>query len=467
MKNLTIYKRLSFLVVTLLVFMASCEKRELWLDPVEADTVVSLRSGFEAAQAAFINGPDQPEYTFRQSLKRTAHWDRVYQSESGHYFVPLTLSLEPGSEGLFDGESLIYPYKTVLMIEPDKDAGRYTMLTFIGEGARASEYSGILLFEDYFLGNARYTRYREGTVVRLRDQVEAGSLQMYQASGNGCGWVEVGTVCVKDFNGGNQPDKCYSHNEYRCEDFIPIDFEDAYDGGGGDENGGGNGGGGNGGGGDGGIDTSALTPEQKALIEDAVNEINQKCGFRAVYNKVMNEGNVKIVLGSNVNMAVYRANTQQIIYDSNAVLDVIMDRGELLIHELFHAYQHQFVYGTIMTSLEAGSHINIEFEQIVFHDIVRSMHNGAAEVGDMFKEDTKVGYSDAVDQYKAWIATLTNNGTVYPVISSIPTFNADYTMHINKFKIYGHSNYTGTDVIPGMLPDALKQLFNANLDCDN
>lgn len=466
MKILAIYKRLSFLIMALLVFMVSCEKRELWLGLAEADTVVSLRSGFEAAQAAFINGPDQPEYTFRQSLKRTAHWERVYQSESGHYFVPLTLSLEPGSEGLFDGESLIYPYKTVLMIEPDKDAGRYTMLTFIGEGARASEYSGILLFEDYFLGNARYTRYREGTVVRLRDQVEAGSLQMYQASGNGCGWVEVGTVCVKDFNGGNQPDICNSHYEYRCEDFVPIDFEDAYDGGGGDENGGGNGGGGNGGGGDGGIDTSALTPEQKNYLKEAIDSLKLRCGFEALYNILKNQAQVKIVTSSDAASGKYNPSSKEIKYNEN-IPDVLMNRFDILAHELFHAFQHQLVYGSIMTDLGVSNHINIEFEQIVFHDIVIRMHDGPDNVGDLFKENTIAGFDSARNNYRDWIDILTNNGTVYPVISSIPTFNADYTIHINKFKIYGHYKYTGTDVIPGMMPDALKQLFNANLDCDN
>lgn len=115
----------------------------------------------------------------------------------------------------------------------------------------------------------------------------------------------------------------------------------------------------------------------------------------------------------------------------------------------------------------APNHINIEFEQIVFNDIVSRMDDGASFVGNMFKQNAIPGFLDAQIEYKNWINSLTNNGTVYPVLGSISTFNADYLTYINNFKVYGEPKYTTTNVVPGMLPNALKELFNANLDCDN
>ena len=133
---------------------------------------------------------------------------------------------------------------------------------------------------------------------------------------------------------------------------------------------------------------------------------------------------------------------------------------------MFHVYQHQLIYGATMEGL-SPNHINIEFEQIVFQDIVKRISNGPSEVGDMFKQTTIAGFTDAKDQYKLWIDTLTSNGAAYPDLNSISGFDAAYMAHLNVHKIYGHSSYISSNVIQNMLPSALKQLFNNNLDCNN
>lgn len=137
--------RFCFAICVLLCVTWGCEKRELWLDVVDEPTLTSLRATFEEDQALFRAQTDPPEYTFRQGLDRTIHWDRAYQSDEGYYFVPLTLSLKQESNERFQNGQQVYPYKTVLMIDPAKNDSRYTMLTFVGEGSVAAEFTGMML----------------------------------------------------------------------------------------------------------------------------------------------------------------------------------------------------------------------------------------------------------------------------------------------------------------------------------
>lgn len=164
-------------------------------------------------------------------------------------------------------------------------------------------------------------------------------------------------------------------------------------------------------------------------------------------------------------LAMYTPAIKEILYSEN-IPDILLNRADILVHELFHAYQHQMVYGTVMTGL-GSNHINIEFEQIVFQDIVRSMSNGAFEIGDMFNQEDKPGFTDAQNAYRAWIHQLTSEATAYPDLNSIPGFDAAYMTHLNSFKTYGHITYTSTNIVPGLLPNALKQLYNNSFNCNN
>jgi len=72
---------LHFGAFILLILSLSCEKREIWLETTEEAIISALKSNFEAKRIAFENTPDQPDYNFRQELRRTIHWDRSHQSE--------------------------------------------------------------------------------------------------------------------------------------------------------------------------------------------------------------------------------------------------------------------------------------------------------------------------------------------------------------------------------------------------
>lgn len=188
---------------------------------------------------------------------------------------------------------------------------------------------------------------------------------------------------------------------------------------------------------------------------------------------MMNNGDVTIRLGS-ASIAVYQAGSKEIVYNEN-LPGILLHRSDVLAHELFHAYQHQMVYDAAFLNygltydangnkVYHPGYINVEFEQIVFQDIVKRISDGPSGVGDMF---TEPGYVTAQNQYKLWIDTLTSHGTAYPDLNSITGFDAAYMTHLNNFKIYGHTGYTGSAIIPGLLPDALKQLYNNSLNCND
>lgn len=274
------------------------------------------------------------------------------------------------------------------------------------------------------------------------------------SSGINYDWVYYYTVCT----GVGDDETCTDHYQYICEGDPPpideevIDFIDPGDGGGG------------GGSSSDGIKTTTLTPDQKAQLQEAIDKMDNKCGFKAIYNKIMTEGNVEIRLGAE-NVAAYQPNSKEILYNEDYPQYVLINDGTLA-HELFHAYQHQIVYGTQFTNL-SSNHINIEFEQIVFQDIVRRISDGPFEIGSLFTETHESGFADAHRDYRDWIDQLTSDGASYPDLNSISGFDNVYSSHLAQFKIFGHPGYTSADIIPGFLPSALKQLYNGMLNCSN
>ena len=145
-----------------------------------------------------------------------------------------------------------------------------------------------------------------------------------------------------------------------------------------------------------------------------------------------------------------------------------MGYPELLTHEVFHAYQHQVAYGGSFLNYysEQPGNINVEFEQIVFQDISRRISEGTTYVGDKFKQDALPGFDEAKKDYKKWIETLTNGGTIYPNLSTIPDFANQFMVQLKNFKTFGHTGYTAkSNVIESLGPEALIKLFNGSINC--
>lgn len=255
-----------FGIFIILILILSCEKREIWLETAEEASISALKSNFEAKRIAFESMPDKPDYNFRQELQRTIHWDRSHQSEDGRYFVPLTLTLE-GEHARFSNGTHTYPYQTVLMIDPRDQQPQYTLLTFFPDDPAASTFTGVLLFEDYFLGNTQMAHFKDGVSIRFHENDPlASELSMAKSAGGGthCYWLYTGTVCVLDLDYGGAPEICSPQYDFVCIGIPPDIPDETYD-----PEEGGSGGGGSGGGTSGGADNGA--PSEHA-VKDQIKE---------------------------------------------------------------------------------------------------------------------------------------------------------------------------------------------------
>ncbi|GEM_PF-2485470 len=215
------------------------------------------------------------------------------------------------------------------------------------------------------------------------------------------------------------------------------------------------------------IDISGLTAQEKARLEETIKEAKRNCAYRALIKYFETTGAVKIRMSGETNMGIYKPISREIVYNSGMYLVY----SELFTHELFHAYQHQNAYGISFRDYSHGKagNINIEFEQIVFQDISRRVKEGTTGIGEMFKQTGSAVGKDAKDKYIIWIEELTNGGTSYPNLGNRSSFDSEFSQYLSNFKVYGHTDYTGTDIIPSIKPQALKGLFNGSIgtDCDN
>lgn len=74
-------------------------------------------------------------------LKRTIHWEEA-RAYNNNYYVPVTLTLDEGIDGLFNGKTKVYPYQVLLMISEKEYSREYTMLTFLNADRDQPKYSG-------------------------------------------------------------------------------------------------------------------------------------------------------------------------------------------------------------------------------------------------------------------------------------------------------------------------------------
>jgi hypothetical protein len=143
----------------------------------------------------------------------------------------------------------------------------------------------------------------------------------------------------------------------------------------------------------------------------------------------------------------------------------------LLLHEFFHAYQDDlYPGGTSQYSKEqspGGAYIakpgfvNIEFEQIVFGDIVNGSRDAFA-----FHDGTQ----EQKDLYNVWINNLSSTGTAYPKLneSSNPSaynqFISNYNFFLSQYNALP-DNPNHSDIV-NLTPQSLINLFNnTNPNC--
>lgn len=376
----------------LFLITPSCEKREIWLEPAEETTISSLKSVFEKAQVAFELRADKPDYSFRQDLHRTIHWDRSYKSDDGRFFIPVTLSLQQEHLRFSNGKN-IYPYQTVLMVDPRGKEHQHTLLTFLSDGSEASRFTGTLLFEDYFRGNVQMAKFEEGISINFKNgNIQGAGLKMsVEASGSGvfCYWHFIGTVCVLDLDYGGAPEICGPRYEYICIGTPPDIPDETYDP---DVDGGGSSGGAPGG------DNESTVP----VIAEIINQINDPCLKNTVDKAIIGSHSILGVIsdiiknldadnivqiyineGSTVNntpgqagiFTLTRVGSAPVLFTgpitlNSAYMSDVSQEGVIavLIHEILHAYISK---SELIENLPSGT--NTQHHQIFADNYITPM----------------------------------------------------------------------------------------------
>ena len=215
-------KRLGNITITLLAILLafSCSKYEdLPTVEVEKDPITLAKEQFQRDSIAFARSGVNPNYNFRQSLTRRINWSESISTDSLLY-VPLRMVLPDGTV-TSDGANEL-PNKAWLVIGKDEDdnSSHYRMVTLFPDSLDVEgEFSGIALFEDYFLGDVSYGEYTQGSLLSRQS-----SLRRRHRSGDGlkanmpldCEWITVATVCVGYMPGGSSEPTCSDRYEYQC-----------------------------------------------------------------------------------------------------------------------------------------------------------------------------------------------------------------------------------------------------------
>lgn len=151
----------------------------------------------------------------------------------------------------------------------------------------------------------------------------------------------------------------------------------------------------------------------------------------------------------------YSATTKAITFQTSYTAS----RSDVMMHELFHAYQDNVAYhgGIGAYGVDASTNIkqpgfsNIEFEQALFRDIM--MLHGSSATALYFSSNQSIK-----DNYTAWINMLTNNGTQYPDFSANwSAYETKYFEFMEEFRLNPSFNSV---IINTLEPEALKRIFN-------
>ncbi len=328
----------------------------------------------------------------------------------------------------------------------------------------------------YYLGNVKNEK---NNIAELNKNKAIQSNQQMRNSSSDCGWVTVdvpmyGSVCI---TAGDPPieycgDHVISYEQHSvyipCEpesenpEFcdLPENYYICL-------------------GGDGG--TTPGTPTTTDSIKLQVNNNNLREKIRekleeikeletyCLYNELLKQvekldisfsDNVS-ELSTPINMPVYNSANSKVYIDRNHETFL---SPPLIIHELFHAYQHKAAYKTSMGSYRNGQpgYANIEFERAIFEDIHRATSGdiGLIGSGHFPPQTTTLGKRD-LDWYIQWILDITEDGTVYPRIdnSNSQSFENSFFEHLQTFDKYGHPGYTKGGRDTGSGPKALKEFF--------
>ncbi|MGJ1421654.1 hypothetical protein ACR79T_18700 [Sphingobacterium spiritivorum] len=201
------YKILLFLALALIVY--SCNREDF---PIEKESgnrvsIELLKARFHSDSIAFSKSNVQPDFNFRQSLQRKIMWDKAIHSKDGLFYIPVKLSLPANQLATFKNGSKDYGFKVFLRIDPKANIPQYEMLTFFPDKkSNAKIFSGVVLTDDYFVGQTTYSIYPTNNSLQNRE----GFKKVARLGEEACARVKVGEVCVGNY--------CSPRYEKVCDD---------------------------------------------------------------------------------------------------------------------------------------------------------------------------------------------------------------------------------------------------------
>ncbi|MGJ1285634.1 hypothetical protein ACR79P_14990 [Sphingobacterium spiritivorum] len=201
------YKILLFLALTLIVY--SCNREDFPLEKESGNrvSIELLKARFHSDSVAFSKFNAQPDFNFRQSLQRRIIWNKAIHSTDGHVYIPVKLSLPANQLATFENGSKDYGFKVFLRIDPNANIPQYEMLTFFpDEKSNAKIFSGVVLTDDYFVGQTTYSIYPTNNSLQNRE----GFKKVARLGEEACARVKVGEVCVGNY--------CSPRYEKVCDD---------------------------------------------------------------------------------------------------------------------------------------------------------------------------------------------------------------------------------------------------------
>ena len=201
------YKILLFLVSTL--FLYNCKREDFPLEKESGNrvSVELLKARFHSDSIAFSKFNVPPDFNFRQSLQRKIMWDKAIHSKDGLVYIPVKLSLPANQLATFKNGSKDYGFKVLLRIDPKANIPQYEMLTFFPDKkSNAKIFSGVVLTDDYFVGQTTYSIYPTNNSLQNRE----GFKMIARLGEEACARIKVGEVCVGNY--------CSPRYEKVCDD---------------------------------------------------------------------------------------------------------------------------------------------------------------------------------------------------------------------------------------------------------
>lgn len=241
------------------LFNSSCSKDDSVPREENIEKLALIKSAFETAQENYSKSISYSSLSFRQSLKRNLNWGHA-EFINDTLYVPVSLILPDSLQSNGNIEFLV---NSVWMRAVDGgNELEFEMVTLLPNGLTDVQFfSGKVIYEDYFLGNPRFSSFTEGKLVRNSKIITKYNSSKKSKREVDCINLPIGEVCVGHPTNSEEPEICTTKYERVCR-----------------ETGDGGGGGGlpppsGGGGGSGGSSSTGVNPDAELFIPSHDGEI--------------------------------------------------------------------------------------------------------------------------------------------------------------------------------------------------